>query len=617
VSFETMILRRRHRRAADPDLLRLRDDNAWRYLMVLRPAVVALGLVIAVVSMQLAPSESVRSDLLLVACSTVVTIVAIIAARRVRILHVVNATIVLDIVVLYQFIIWSEQPQITVIVLIWPIIALSYFASPASSMTTATFVSASCFWLQANDPHWSDDRGVPGAAYIIFISGLLIWFAAREGRRIEQALARDRTRSERALALAERIRLSADPHASLEEIARVVGSETGADRCVAALYGTHDDHLADVADWSSGPTDRAPLDRTDLDPTILHLASSGAGLVTDADRVLVRTGSATRSGADVADEGAAAEALRATVGIDVTTSSCVLCPLLVGDRAVGFLLVASRRTTGWSEATAQLLSSLAPQLAAGLAQVVIVRDQREAIAASERLDEMRDRLIASVSHELRTPLTSTIGFVETLLRDDVELSPQDRVLLLRHARDGGQRLLSLVEDLLTLGTTRPESLDLQREPMLVRDLLDAAVIGIDVPPGRSLEVDVRSECAVIVDRHRMLQVLANLVVNAIRHGAGTVAVVGTCEGDQVIIDVMDEGPGVADQHVRELFLPFATFSSRTDSTGLGLAICRTITEAHGGSIGYERIEGGRTRFRVRLPLAKPVAADAATGQPTR
>jgi signal transduction histidine kinase len=74
------------------------------------------------------------------------------------------------------------------------------------------------------------------------------------------------------------------------------------------------------------------------------------------------------------------------------------------------------------------------------------------------------------------------------------------------------------------------------------------------------------------------------------------------EGETTTIDVLDEGSGVQPEHVHELFLPFARFSTRTDSTGLGLAICRTIVEAHGGTIRYSRVQGGRrTRFRVRLP----------------
>jgi signal transduction histidine kinase len=133
-------------------------------------------------------------------------------------------------------------------------------------------------------------------------------------------------------------------------------------------------------------------------------------------------------------------------------------------------------------------------------------------------------------------------------------------------------------------------------------IVDEALRDIDVPDRRQLVRDVCPVALVVADRHRMLQVLTNLVVNALRHGEGTVEVRVRSEGETTTIDVLDEGSGVQPEHVHELFLPFARFSTRTDSTGLGLAICRTIVEAHGGTIRYSRVQGGRrTRFRVRLP----------------
>lgn len=108
-----------------------------------------------------------------------------------------------------------------------------------------------------------------------------------------------------------------------------------------------------------------------------------------------------------------------------------------------------------------------------------------------------------------------------------------------------------------------------------------------------------------VDRARMAQVITNLVVNAEHHGSGDVEVRCVDDDNGVRIDVLDDGAGVAPEHVGELFMPFARFSDRSDSTGLGLAICRAIVEAHGGSIEYGREPEGRTRFSVWVPVAGP------------
>ena len=227
--------------------------------------------------------------------------------------------------------------------------------------------------------------------------------------------------------------------------------------------------------------------------------------------------------------------------------------------------------------------------------------EREAREKLEQVDRSRDRLIANVSHELRTPLTSTIGSIETLLREDVDLDEESRARLMYVARDGGLRLLALVEDLLTLGATRPDSLDLAAESERLASLARDAIAGIDPGDGRSVVVDVIDDPQVQVDRLRMLQVVGNLVINAIRHGTGTVTIETQRQGTEALLRVLDEGPGVDPTHADELFLPFARFSTRPDSTGLGLAICRTIVEAHGGRIGYSRTRDDRTCFWVRLP----------------
>jgi signal transduction histidine kinase len=239
----------------------------------------------------------------------------------------------------------------------------------------------------------------------------------------------------------------------------------------------------------------------------------------------------------------------------------------------------------------------------------------EARAAAERVarerlelvDRSRERLITNVSHELRTPLTVTIGSIDTLLRSEIALDDAKRGQLLELARKGGLRLLSLVEDLLTLGVTRPDSLRLALDPEPLERLVGDAVAGIDPGSDRSIVVTAMNSAPVAVDRMRMMQVIANLVTNGLRHGAGDVIVATDVSDTHATICVCDNGPGVPPEHLDELFLPFARFSTRADSTGLGLAISRTIVEAHGGSIRYARTFDELTTFTVRLPLEMATA----------
>ncbi len=231
-----------------------------------------------------------------------------------------------------------------------------------------------------------------------------------------------------------------------------------------------------------------------------------------------------------------------------------------------------------------------------------IAEERDARRRLEQVDASRNRLVANVSHELRTPLTSTIGAIETLLRDDVSLDEAQRERLLKIARDGGLRLLVLVEDLLTIGSTRPDSLHLTASSEELGSIVRDAVIGIDPGAGREIHIAAVEDAPVRVDRMRMLQVVTNLVVNGIRHGRGDVLVQVDVEREHATLRVIDDGDGVPADHEDELFLPFARFSTRSDSTGLGLAICRTLVEAHGGSIRYQRTGDGHTTFVVELPL---------------
>ena len=242
----------------------------------------------------------------------------------------------------------------------------------------------------------------------------------------------------------------------------------------------------------------------------------------------------------------------------------------------------------------------------------LVRDQQAALDRLRVVDALRDQIIANVSHELRTPLTTTVGAIETLLRTDIEVDDELRTQLLTLARDGGVRLVGLVEDLLTLGATRPDSLELMAEPEHLGSIVREGVAGIHAHDGRSIVVDAAADPLVRVDHKRMLQVVSNLVVNAINHGAGDVRVQTAERDGHAVLEVLDDGPGVDPSHVDELFLPFARFSNRPDSTGLGLAICRAIVESHHGTIRYHRTDDARTAFAVTLPLAPE--AESADGR---
>jgi signal transduction histidine kinase len=214
---------------------------------------------------------------------------------------------------------------------------------------------------------------------------------------------------------------------------------------------------------------------------------------------------------------------------------------------------------------------------------------------------LREELIANVSHELRTPLTSTIGFLQTLDRRDLDLTREERGQLLGVALREAERLAVLVEDLLQLTRLERGDLPLAMSELDLAKLAKHAADGIEVPPEREIVLQ-KAHLFTQADPGRILQVVQNLLTNSIRHGEGRVSVNFEWEPGAARLVVSDEGKGVPEDQVQQLFVPFSRTSTHMDSSGLGLAISRRIAEAHGGTLNYRPAENGRGHaFVLELP----------------
>jgi two-component system phosphate regulon sensor histidine kinase PhoR len=229
---------------------------------------------------------------------------------------------------------------------------------------------------------------------------------------------------------------------------------------------------------------------------------------------------------------------------------------------------------------------------------------------------VKDEFVASVSHELRTPLTSILGFLEIVLDDD-EVSPSVRRQL-EVVRRNGERLLGLVGDLLVTAQAAEGRIPLTREPTDVSELVAQAVAELlprAADKGVEVRCDLAAEAVVLVDPLRMRQVVDNLVCNAVKYtpSGGTVDVTVADTGGSVVLTVRDTGIGISATDRERLFTRFFRTSDAHDlaiqGIGLGLAICKSIVDAHGGEIELDSEVGRGSTFRVRLPgRARPPAA---------
>jgi len=240
----------------------------------------------------------------------------------------------------------------------------------------------------------------------------------------------------------------------------------------------------------------------------------------------------------------------------------------------------------------------------------------------EGLERLRRDLVANVSHELKTPISALRAHLENLLDGVEEPNPALLSIMLQQS----ERLSRLIDQLLDLSRLESGDVPLELEPVKLAPLVEQVLTEVEVArPDRANGVDVRNEVPsdlppVEADRERIHQVLYNLLDNAFRFtpagGAVTVRAVrenGSCE-----VSVEDTGPGIPAEHLPLLFERFYRVDpsrSRDDGgTGIGLAIARSVVEAHGGKIWAESDQGHGSRFRFVLPLG-PKGSRVRSGQP--
>jgi K+-sensing histidine kinase KdpD len=237
---------------------------------------------------------------------------------------------------------------------------------------------------------------------------------------------------------------------------------------------------------------------------------------------------------------------------------------------------------------------------------------RQAEHEHELLDAQRIALLSGVSHDLRSPLTTIRAVSSELLSAEDRYDGVARERMLKQVVDESDRLDRIVGNLLSTIRIQTGAFEPSCRPEPLADIVDTAIRrlsqGDDKP---RVDVDMPNELPeVAVDPVQLDQVLTNLIENAIRHGASTepIRVLGRWPspvwGDPFVeVTVVDGGAGFSDDARARLFEPFNTTVSRSDSTGLGLAVCRAIVDAHGGTIWLREQAGTGAAISFTLPVA--------------
>jgi signal transduction histidine kinase len=243
-------------------------------------------------------------------------------------------------------------------------------------------------------------------------------------------------------------------------------------------------------------------------------------------------------------------------------------------------------------------------------------DEHELRKAAEELAHAREEVLGVVAHDLRNPLSAILGAASLL--EDPRQDPREAREVHGLIRRTVDRMNGLIGDLLDITRLEAGRLVLEQEPVSVTDLLSQTRESWEATAATrelSLEVDAGPEgLAVFADRSRALQVLDNLVGNAVKfsQAGGRIAVRATrSEGSstEVRFTVSDTGPGIPPEVMNELFQRFwQAYAADRRGIGLGLAICKGIVEAHGGRIWCESQLGRGARFTFTLPISHQTAA---------
>jgi two-component system phosphate regulon sensor histidine kinase PhoR len=230
-----------------------------------------------------------------------------------------------------------------------------------------------------------------------------------------------------------------------------------------------------------------------------------------------------------------------------------------------------------------------------------------------RIEEMRADFVANASHELRTPLATFVGYTETLRERATEIDPETSQRFLSIVHDEALRMQRIVEDLISLSRIEAERFVHPTQSVALAPLIEQALAGVrrDADARDSeLVCRIASDVPPIAaDRGQILQLLDNLLTNALRYGEPGTPLILSAEAEEgmVHLAITDRGEGIPPEHlarVTERFYRVDTSRSRSiGGTGLGLSIVKHIVERHRGRLTIESTQGVGTTVHVRLPTA--------------
>ena len=239
-----------------------------------------------------------------------------------------------------------------------------------------------------------------------------------------------------------------------------------------------------------------------------------------------------------------------------------------------------------------------------------IRYQEQIKAESEK-EKMRANLLRAVSHDLRTPLTTIYGASSALLENGNEFSEEQRNKLLTGIKEDSQWLCRMVENLLSVTRFDGDNVKIAKTPIALDELIDSVLVKFHKHyPDTEVKVTLPDDIIVIpMDPMLMEQVIMNILENAVLHADGmdTLELDVHIQDNKAVFEIKDNGCGIPEDIINHIFTGgYARQSTVADgrkgNAGIGLTVCATIVNAHGGRITAENRKSGGACFRIELDL---------------
>ncbi|HJR37144.1 MAG TPA: GAF domain-containing protein [Nocardioidaceae bacterium] len=305
--------------------------------------------------------------------------------------------------------------------------------------------------------------------------------------------------------------------------------------------------------------------------------------------------------------------------------SVLAVPMLRQDRMVGALVIRRRTTGGFPEETLELLETFASQSALAILNARLFRELELKSTELEIVSRHKSEFLASMSHELRTPLNAVIGFSEVLLEKMFGDLNDRQEEYLRDIWGSGKHLLELLNEILDLSKVEAGAMELESSTFSVPQVIEYTLSLVRARAAAhsiALELTVDDRVDVIhADELRFKQVMLNLLTNAVKFtpDGGTVSVRAAMAGDELRVEVTDNGIGIptADrERIFESFQQGRRGASQEEGTGLGLTLTRRIVELFGGRMWLDSEVGSGSTFGFAMPTGSTAGADATCPAPS-